>query len=175
VLPYDFCPAGWLPTDGSVLLIQNYPALFSAIGTKYGGDGLTTFALPNVDLNFVKLKGCILADPTLSDAAVGEFLGEIELMAFQFCPAGWLPTDGRTLPIRGNEAVFSLLVVRYGGDGRTTFGLPNLDCLAVMLHRQWCLRRLSQPAAMTRRWSGWSRDRCRRCSIALPLRATERG
>src|SRR5262245_56132742 len=69
-LPYDFCPAGWLPTDGSVLLIEKYPALFSAIGTRYGGDGRTTFALPNVDLNSVKLKVCILVDPTLSNAGV---------------------------------------------------------------------------------------------------------
>ena len=41
-------PGGWLPANGQSLLIAKFPALFAAIGTTYGGDGLTTFALPNL-------------------------------------------------------------------------------------------------------------------------------
>ncbi|SEB04778.1 phage tail protein [Rubrimonas cliftonensis] len=53
-------------------------------------------------------------------------LGEIRLMAGDQTPAGWAACDGALLPIASNEALFSLLGVTYGGDGRTTFALPDL-------------------------------------------------
>jgi microcystin-dependent protein len=55
------------------------------------------------------------------------FLGEIRIAAFGTVPAGWLPCDGRILQISQYQALFSLLSNKYGGDGRTTFGLPNLQ------------------------------------------------
>ena len=55
------------------------------------------------------------------------FLGEVRLFAFpSIIPRGWLPCDGRLLPIMQNQALFALLNTQYGGDGRTTFGLPDL-------------------------------------------------
>src|ERR1700761_4930026 len=54
------------------------------------------------------------------------YLGQIEAFAFNFAPTGWLPCDGRTLPINQNQALLTLLGTTYGGDGRTTFGLPKL-------------------------------------------------
>jgi len=45
---------------------------------------------------------------------------------FNFCPRGWLPLNGQLLSISQNTALFSLLGTIYGGDGRTTFGLPDL-------------------------------------------------
>ncbi|MDX2101872.1 MAG: tail fiber protein [Alphaproteobacteria bacterium] len=54
------------------------------------------------------------------------FVGEIKLVAFQRNLTGWYPCDGRVVPISGNEPLFALLGVTYGGDGRTTFGLPDL-------------------------------------------------
>jgi microcystin-dependent protein len=54
------------------------------------------------------------------------YLGEIRLFAFGFPPRGWLPCDGRLLSINVNQALFSLLGFAYGGDGRTTFALPDL-------------------------------------------------
>lgn len=44
--PFNFCPVGWLPADGRILPINQYTALFSLYGTTYGGDGVSTFALP---------------------------------------------------------------------------------------------------------------------------------
>lgn len=44
----DWCPRGWLRADGTLLSISVYDALYSLIGTTYGGDGVTTFALPNL-------------------------------------------------------------------------------------------------------------------------------
>lgn len=54
------------------------------------------------------------------------FLGEISIFAGNFAPRGWALCDGQLLPISQNTALFSLLGTTYGGDGRTTFGLPDL-------------------------------------------------
>jgi len=54
------------------------------------------------------------------------FLGQIQLFAFNFVPVGWMLCDGKTLPIAQNSALFALVGTTYGGDGRTTFELPNL-------------------------------------------------
>ncbi len=53
-------------------------------------------------------------------------LGAIGLVGFNFCPRGTLEADGRQLWINGNEALFSLYGTAYGGDGTTTFALPDL-------------------------------------------------
>ena len=54
------------------------------------------------------------------------FLGELRLMTFVFPPKGWALCNGQLLQINQNQALFSLLGTTYGGDGRTTFGLPDL-------------------------------------------------
>jgi microcystin-dependent protein len=55
-----------------------------------------------------------------------QFLGEIRIFPFDFAPFGWALCNGQLLPINQNAALFSLLGINYGGDGRSTFGLPNL-------------------------------------------------
>jgi microcystin-dependent protein len=54
------------------------------------------------------------------------FIGEIRAVGFNFAPKGWALCDGQLLPINQNQALFSLLGTFYGGDGRTTFALPDL-------------------------------------------------
>ena len=54
------------------------------------------------------------------------FLGEIRMFGFNFTPRGWAQCNGVLLPISSNSALFSLLGTIYGGDGRTTFALPDL-------------------------------------------------
>ena len=54
------------------------------------------------------------------------FIGEITMFGGNFAPRGWAFCDGQLLAISSNEALFSLLGTIYGGDGRTTFGLPEL-------------------------------------------------
>ena len=66
-----------------------------------------------------------LAAPS-AQAGPDEYLGEILTVGFNFCPRGTLEADGRLLPISQNTALFSLLGTMYGGDGRTTFALPDL-------------------------------------------------
>jgi microcystin-dependent protein len=55
------------------------------------------------------------------------YISEIKIMSFGFAPKGWAQCNGQLLPINQNQALFSLLGTTYGGDGRTTFGLPNLQ------------------------------------------------
>ena len=59
--------------------------------------------------------------------AQDNFVGEVRIFAGNFAPKGWAFCDGQILPISQNTALFSLLGVMYGGDGRTTFALPNLN------------------------------------------------
>lgn len=66
-----------------------------------------------------------------SGFASGHTLGEIRMLAGSRLPDFDLPADGRTRPIAGNEALFSLFGTSFGGDGRTTFGLPDVRGRAV--------------------------------------------
>ena len=54
------------------------------------------------------------------------YISEIRMMSFNFPPKGWAFCNGQLLPIAQNQALFSLLGTTYGGDGRVTFGLPDL-------------------------------------------------
>lgn len=72
---------------------------------------------------FALLLGAMLAPR----AALAEpFIGEIRWVAFSFAPVGWAKCDGQAVPIASNTALFALLGTTYGGDGKTTFNLPDL-------------------------------------------------
>jgi microcystin-dependent protein len=199
---FGFAPRGYALADGRLLPIAENTALFSLLGTTYGGNGQTTFALPDLrgrtalsegngpgltprtlgeslgveaqslligqlpshdhtlpgaaattgdtggnlpvnamqpslTLNYIiALEGIF---PSRNDPAAGAptdigplvagaepFLGEIELFAGNFAPRGWALAQGQILPIDQNTALFSLLGTTYGGDGQTTFALPDL-------------------------------------------------
>lgn len=53
-------------------------------------------------------------------------LGQVQLFAFNFAPMGWTLCDGKILNVTQNQALFSLLGFTYGGNGSTTFAVPNL-------------------------------------------------
>ena len=55
------------------------------------------------------------------------FLGEIRIFSFNHAPKSWAMCNGQLLPINQNQALFSLLGTMYGGNGQTTFALPNLQ------------------------------------------------
>lgn len=55
------------------------------------------------------------------------FLGQVVWTAFSFCPKGFAPANGQLLPINQNQGIFSLLGTTYGGNGQTTFALPNIQ------------------------------------------------
>ncbi len=225
----NFAPAGWALCNGALLPISENETLFNLIGTTYGGDGQSTFALPNLQSRFPLNMGTggggtyqlaeaagvetvtlttqqipvhthpaacnntanagnaatpgnniwanqastgVYTDafdasrpqvsmnaqavgsdggsqphdnmtpyqvvnfiislfgvfPTPSSGGGDEpFLGELKIFSFNFAPKGWALADGQQLPINQNQALFSLLGTMYGGNGQTTFALPNLQ------------------------------------------------
>lgn len=65
------------------------------------------------------------ASQAVTASAQEAYVGELREVAFNFCPRGWLETKGQLLSISQNQTLFSLLGTQFGGDGRTTFALPN--------------------------------------------------
>jgi microcystin-dependent protein len=195
----NFAPRGWASCEGQLLAISSHEALFSILGTTYGGDGRTTFALPdlrgrmpigprtgaglspralgqrggveNVTLTYQQMPhhNHSLPDPisptlnaggnqvhenmqpflglnyitslvgvypsrnvTIPDgeqtesSAIDPYIGGVTMFAGNFAPRSWAFADGQLLPIASNQALFSILGTTYGGDGRTTFALPDL-------------------------------------------------
>lgn len=73
VLPFNFAPKGWAACDGQLMPISQNTALFSLLGTTYGGDGKSNFALPNLDDSFAMSAG---QGAGLSQRFLGEVDGE---------------------------------------------------------------------------------------------------
>src|SRR3954453_23918876 len=78
-VPYNFAPKGWAFCNGQILPIQQYTALFSLLGTTYGGNGTTTFALPNLQGRTPFSQG---QGPGLTDHVLGEADG-VETVTLQ--------------------------------------------------------------------------------------------
>lgn len=67
-----------------------------------------------------------LSAPASASNQIDAYLGDIIMVGFNFCPQGFLPAHGQSIAISSNTALFSLMGTTYGGDGRTTFNLPDL-------------------------------------------------
>jgi len=76
------------------------------------------------------------------------FVAEIRIFPFNFAPRGWAFCDGQLMPISQNTALFSLLGTTYGGDGKSTFALPNLRGRSPLQH--------GQGPGLSMRWLGES-------------------
>jgi microcystin-dependent protein len=76
------------------------------------------------------LSGSVSDGPDAASADIMSHIGEIALVGFNFAPNGWVPADGRSLPIAENEALFGLIGTTYGGDGSSTFNVPKIDAPA---------------------------------------------
>jgi len=71
------------------------------------------------------VEGTAAVDDSSEEVVVG-FIGEIRLFSANFAPPGWMMCDGQLLLVNDHLHLFSLVGTTYGGDGRTTFGLPDL-------------------------------------------------
>lgn len=183
IVGFNFAPGGSAFADGQILQISDNTALFSILGTTYGGDGETTFALPDLrgrvpvgadpangipvgteigsttvtlteanlpsqthaltgssatlestghNQPFDNQQPALALTPVIARQGVFEGLGEVVWFAGNFVPDQELPADGSLLAISSNTALFSVLGTSYGGDGETTFGLPDLRGRAVI-------------------------------------------
>lgn len=101
--------------------------IFVVIRVTKGAGGLVTirreFRLGIVVQNSSSLSDVRTRFPFMSEP----FLSEIKIVSFNFPPKGWALANGQPMPINQNQALFSLLGTVYGGNGQTTFALPNLQ------------------------------------------------
>lgn len=72
------------------------------------------------------LAAVISATPDQVRADANPYIGDVLITGANYCPRGWTAMDGQLLPIASYTAVFSLVGTTYGGDGRTTFGIPDM-------------------------------------------------
>lgn len=101
----------------------------NAIGAS-GGSQPHDNMIPFVGLNYIiSLFGTF---PSPSGGNGIPFLAQINIFSFNFAPGGWAMCNGQFLPINQNQALFSLLGTTFGGNGQTTFALPNLQGRIVM-------------------------------------------
>lgn len=142
--------ADWATCDGSLLSISEYPDLYALIGTTYGGDGTTTFALPDLAGKVAIHTGDGFSVGSSGTAAFGlsglpetttlialvsseitdAYIGEIRPFAFGFTPTGWHQCDGSTLNTYSYNMLYTLIGTTYGGNGTTTFAVPNFNVTA---------------------------------------------
>ena len=138
-------PESWLPADGSTRKAADHPQLAQLLGPGSAG----TFTLPDLHGRAPIGSGPGAASPTFKvhhqDRShfrtvslrpmicpadgdwIEDLLGEIRLFAHDRLPKGYLPCDGRKLPLKESHfPLFSILGTTYGGDGKTTFHLPDL-------------------------------------------------
>lgn len=146
-------PGGWLACDGSLLQISAYAELFSVIGTLYGGDGNSNFALPDLrgaaavgtgkgvklgqkvagslpglGLNYAICTGSgVYPVPSGDGSFPGNeaYLGQVLAYAGTQLPEGWAACNGAMMPVPQFQPLFSLLGYTYGGAG-SIFALPDL-------------------------------------------------
>lgn len=118
-VPLTSTPGNILRSDGVQWVEVPFPTTSTG---NTGGNQPFSVRDPSLAVNYIiALQGVF---PSRSSA--DPFLGEIIMFGGNFAPRGWAFCDGQLLPISSNSALFSILGTTYGGDGRTTFALPDL-------------------------------------------------
>ncbi len=132
--PYEFVPQHFEKSAGQIIPIKSNLLLFALIGDRFGGDGITTFALPDMrkhepikGLSYLIATAGIFPDRKAlqPNYSIAPLLGQLLLVAYlpKFTPpSGWAKCDGQLLKIHEHVALYSLLGTKFGGDDITTFG-----------------------------------------------------
>jgi microcystin-dependent protein len=121
-------PSLWISADGRVLSIAQHSRLHQILGARFGGDAVTTFAVPNL-ANSAPLEHTnylICADEDPSNLVNTNYIGEVALYAGEEPPRPWDFAEGQIRSIDRDPALFAIVGPFFGGDGITTFALPNL-------------------------------------------------
>ncbi|PAD30381.1 hypothetical protein CHH60_16460 [Paenibacillus sp. 7523-1] len=133
LFPYSAIPRGWMPARGQSMSITQNTALYSLLGNNFGGDGKTTFSLPNLSGAAPDGMGYYLAlngiFPSRDESIYGagpSVLGEVRLFPYRFTPPGWLALNGQEVSTSTYSDLYQMIGTTYGGDGSTTFKLPNM-------------------------------------------------
>jgi microcystin-dependent protein/putative cell wall-binding protein/2-oxo-4-hydroxy-4-carboxy--5-ureidoimidazoline (OHCU) decarboxylase len=137
LFPFNRVPEGWAECRGQILPISSNMALYSLIGIRFGGNGSTNFAIPDLRnaspipnaKYYISLQGLYPQRGYSAYEPSGGYdvVGAVCMFPYNFVPTGWLPCDGRSLSASpGNVYLYSLIGTDYGGDGVNTFNLPDL-------------------------------------------------
>jgi microcystin-dependent protein len=127
LFPYNFQPQGWIFCNGQVLPISEYDALFSRLRNTFGGDDVSTFAVP--DLRAIAPANCQYCislegyyEPDVNQLVIGQTM----ISAFSPNTRGLLECAGQSLSTAQYRPLESLMGTRFGGDGANNFNLPDL-------------------------------------------------
>lgn len=135
LFPYNYAPNGWVFAAGQTMNISQNQALFALLGTQYGGDGRTTFNLPDLTSlsvpdgmgYYIAINGIFPSRGDLStDSNVQALAGEVRLFPYSYTPSGWARLDGSVL----QKSQFPLLYSVLGPQSDTssqTFQLPTIN------------------------------------------------
>ena len=126
----------WLPCTGQTYSNTDQPKLYSVIGERFGGNA-NSFRTPTVAPllttksqpipRIIAAKGTLISPNSPSGSDPDALIGQVVLWAGTYSPAGWIRCDGRTLRIDdANELLYKTIGVKYGGNGATTFAVPNI-------------------------------------------------
>jgi len=152
--PKEAVAQTWLPCDGRALSIRGNEELFALIGNSFGGDGVSTFGLPKVAPvagggaplqhriatagTYPFFSGDALTPRYSDEVEYGTYIPAITRVAYGSRAndlTGYALCAGQTIDLASDwYALFSLLGIRYGGDGTRTFQLPNLPPSAGLSH-----------------------------------------
>ena len=114
---FTFPPVGWAVCDGRLLRVQDYAALFSLIGNAYGGDGATTFALPDLR---GRVAVCAGAGPGMPPVSLGEKAGQETVPLAE----GHMPVHTHSVAAGTTAGTQSPMGAVYGG-GAAVFAAPD--------------------------------------------------
>ncbi|QOS81642.1 InlB B-repeat-containing protein [Paenibacillus sp. JNUCC31] len=132
LFPYSAIPTGWMPARGQTLPLTQNTALYALLGNKYGGDGKSTFALPNLTNAAPEGMGYYIAmngifPPRDADTLYtrNAVLGEVRLFPYFFSPTGWLTAEGQSVNRSEYSDLYEMIGTTYGSDTPNDFKLPN--------------------------------------------------
>lgn len=124
---FTYEPQGWIFCDGRVLPISEYDVLFTRLGNTFGGDGESTFGVP--DLRAAAPANCQYGislygtyEPSVNELIVGQTM----ISAFSLNKRGLMECAGQSLSTAQYRPLESLMGNRFGGDGTNNFNLPDL-------------------------------------------------
>jgi len=135
LFPYGYEPVNWVECKGQIFSINQNSALFSLLGTNFGGNG-TTFQLPNLE-NASPIPGAkyyiafsgLYPQRDGSPYDIGgwnDIIGAINIFPYNFVPPGWALCNGQDLSMNNSTELYSLIQTNYGGDGIDKYKVPDL-------------------------------------------------
>lgn len=141
----EHAPRGWAFCDGRLFSPGRQPELFALLGTQYGGDGVTTFALPDCrdparhhahvgqraqrPMRFIIcIRGAHPDSPSGKASGSRPVVGTVKLVALERPPAGWLLCQGQLLQAQDYPELSQAIGTRFGGDAaRGQFRVPDMS------------------------------------------------